>query len=197
MDHHKIKYDWRFTKTAFFILISAFLSYSGADAQRVRSEIPPLRERLFFGGNFGLQFGTITDIQVSPIVGLWVFPRLAIAAGADYRFYKDPNYRTDIYGGSTYMQFHFIKDLNSIIPAGIHMGFFLHVEDELLSLESSIKQNPPYTSARFMVNTVLGGGGISQPMGRRSSLDLMFLWVLNNPDYDVYGNPEIRISLIF
>jgi hypothetical protein len=173
-----------------------FTAYS-LSGQNVRKEAPPLKERLFYGGSFGLQFGTIADIEVSPVIGLWVLPRLAVAVGPDYRFYKDPHNRTNIYGGSGYIKLVVIQDINSFIPLGIHTGLFLHAEDECLSLQSSFWKNPPYASDRFFINTLLAGVGISQQMGRRSSLDLMILWVLNDSKYDIYSNPEIRVSLIF
>ncbi len=47
---------------------------------------------------------------------------------------------------------------------------------------------------RVNVNTVLGGVGISQQIGRRSAVNLMFLWVLDDSGYNLYNNPEIRIS---
>lgn len=183
-------------KTIFTILL-LFASFSVISAQKTREEPPPLRERLFFGGNLGLQFGTITDIQISPIIGLWVLPRLAVAVGPDYRFYKYQDIRTNIYGGKGYVQFVVIQDINSVITLGFHTGIFLHVEDELLSLESSFWKNPPLTSDRFYINTVLAGGGISQQTGKRSSLNIMILWALNDSGYDVYGNPEMRISFNF
>ena len=179
--------------TAIILITNAF-TLSG---QNTREEVPPLNERLFYGGSFGLQFGSITDIEVSPVIGLWVLPRLAIAAGPDYRFYKDPFSRTAIYGGSSYLQFVVIQDINSIIPLGSHTAIFLHAENELLSLKSSFWKDPPYNSDRFFVNTVLAGGGISQMIGRRSSLDFMVLWALNASQYNLYSNPEIRISFIF
>lgn len=145
----------------------------------------------------GLQFGTITNIQVSPVVGLWVLPRLAVAIGPDYRFYKDRYDRTNIYGAKGYLQFVVIKDINKFLPVGTNTGIFFHIEDEALSLESSIWKNPPVFSERFYINTVLAGGGISQQMGRRSSLDIMVLWALNDSGYGVYNNPEIRISFVF
>jgi hypothetical protein len=174
-----------------------FASASIISGQKSKEEPPPLKERLFFGGNFGLQLGTITNIQVSPVVGFWVLPRLAVAVGPDYIFYKDPEYRTNIYGGKGYLQFVIIKDISSVIPLGSNTGIFLHVEDELLSLQSSYWKNPPITSDRFYINTVLAGGGISQQIGRRSSLNIMVLWALNESVYDVYSNPEIRVSFSF
>ena len=165
--------------------------------QNSKDQAPPFKERLFFGGNFGLMFGTITDIQVSPVVGFWVLPRVAVAVGPTYRYYKDQYNRTALYGGKGYLQFVVIQDLNSVIPVGVHTGIFLHIEDELLSLKTSFWKLPPYTSDRFYVNTVLTGPGISQQIGRRSSLNLMVLWPLNDSGYSLYSKPELKISFTF
>ena len=183
-------------------ILLLFVSTSIIFGQKRREEPPPLKERLFFGGSLGLQFGTITDIQVSPVIGLWILPRVAVAIGPDYRFYKDKYnptniYQTNIYGGKAYLQFVVIQDISSVIPVGSHTGIFLHLEDEVLSLESSFWKYPPYTYDRFYINTILGGGGISQQIGRRSSLNIMVLWALNDTGYSVYSNPEIRFSFNF
>jgi hypothetical protein len=185
-----------------FTFLLLFISTSIIFGQKRREEPPPLKERLFFGGSLGLQFGTITDIQVSPVIGLWVLPRVAVAIGPDYRFYKDKYYpnnidQTNIYGGKAYLQFVVFQDISSVIPVGSHTGIFLHLEDEVLSLESSFWKSPPYTYNRFYINTILAGGGISQQIGRRSSLNIMVLWALNDTGYGVYGNPEIRFSFNF
>jgi len=183
-------------KITFLTICLLFVSFSVISGQKSREETPPLRERMFFGGSLGLQFGTYTNIHITPIVGLWVRPRIAIAAGPNFTYYKDPYYETTMYGGNAYVQFVPLKDINKIIPIGIHMAIFLHLEDELLSLESAVwdPQNP---SDRFTVNTLLGGFGISQQLGRRSALNLMFLWTLTNSGYALYNNPEIRISFSF
>ena len=86
----------------FFFLLSGL--FQTAHSQVRKSETPPIRERIFFGGSFGLQLGSVTDIEVSPVIGLWVLPRIAVAAGPDYRYYKDPVNRTAIYGGRIYTQ---------------------------------------------------------------------------------------------
>lgn len=166
-------------------------------SQRSRSETPPLSERLFYGGNFGLQFGTITDIQVSPVIGIWLRPRIAVAVGPDYRFYKYGSEKTNIYGGKAYVELVLIQDLNNLIPLGVNTGIFVHLEDEFLNLETSFWKYPPYLTERFKVNTVLAGGGISQQMGRRSSLNIMALWALNDSGYGIYSNPEFRVSFMF
>ncbi len=175
------------------VLLLSFTSVYGQNKER---DIPPFRERLFFGGNFGLQFGTITDIQFSPIIGLWVLPRFGVAAGPNYRFYKDQISRTDIFGARSYLQFIFLQDLNSLIPLGVHTSLYLHGEYETLSLESSFWRSP-YESGRFMIHTFLAGAGFSQQLGRRSALNFTFLWPLNDSGYGVYSNPEIRIGFVF
>lgn len=178
-------------------LVLFFLSCSWSSGQNLRSNKPLLRDRLIYGGSFSLQIGTYTDIEVSPVFGIWLLPRIAIAGGPDYRFYKDPWDRTDIYGGRIYLQYIFIQDINNLIPIGVNTAVFLHAEYEGLSLESDFWKNTNLTSKRFMTNTMLGGVGINQPVGARSSINFMVLWALTNDDYGVYNTPEIRVGLIF
>jgi len=181
----------------FIALIYTLLQDYTISAQREGSDKPSIRERLFYGGSMGLAFGSITDIQLAPVVGFWVLPRLSVAIGPDYRFYKDSNGRTDIYGGSAYTQIVVIQDLNNVIPVGMHYGIFLQAENELLSLESLYWKMPPVNSERFFVNTPMAGVGISQPIGKRASLNITVLWTLDTPQYDIYSDPEFRISFTF
>lgn len=185
-----------YNKIAILTICFLFAALSIISGQNRREEKPPLRERLFFGGSLGLQFGSITQIQVTPIVGLWVLPRVAIALGPNYQYYKDPYFHTTLYGGNGYLEFVPLRDLNNVIPIGIHTGILLHLEDELLSLESAV-WNPQNPDNRFIVNTVLGGLGISQQLGVRSSMNLLFLWALNDSGYGLYNNPVIRLSFSF
>jgi len=183
--------------TAGLIVLLVLASVSVAIGQQVRQEAPPIRERLFFGGNIGLMFGSYTNIDVSPIVGFWVLPRIAVAAGPNFRYFKDPYGSTTIYGGKVYTEIIFLQDLNNLIPLGIHLGLFLHGEYEGLSLESAFFKSPPYESGRFMLNTFLAGGGIRQMLGPRSSMNITFLWAFDDSGYGIYGNPEIRVSFMF
>jgi hypothetical protein len=161
---------------------------------------PPLRERLFFGGYFGLQFGDYTNIEVSPLVGLWVLPRVSIAAGPSFQYYATPYIETTIWGGSSYVQLMLLRDLNNIIPIGIHLGIYGQAEYEGQSLDNSYVSyisGSPDTDGRMYSDAFLLGAGISQPMGGRASINLSFLWALNQPEYYVYDSPEIRISFQF
>jgi hypothetical protein len=161
---------------------------------------PPLRERLFFGGNFGLQFGDYTNIEVSPMIGVWVLPRVAIAAGPSFQYYATPNFKTTIYGGNTFVRLMLLRDLNNILPVGIHLGIFGQAMYEGLSLDNSyvsLISGLPDSGGRIYSDTFLLGPGISQPLGGRASLNLSFLWALSQPEYYTYGSPEIRVSFQF
>lgn len=186
-------------KRIILTLFFSILAFSVCQSQisSTLNDRPTMKERLFFGGSFGLQLGTITDIELSPVAGIWLLPRLAIATGPNYRFYKDPYGRTDIYGGRLYSELMIIQALDKIIPVGANTGIFFHLEDEILCLQSSFWKINPGDSERFSINTILAGAGISQMMGVRSSFNFMVLWALNDPLYEVYGNPEIRISFYF
>lgn len=201
-----IIHNWRKVLLVNLLVISSFSILFGQETREeqlpyelnIREDTPPIRERLFYGGSFGLLFGTITDIQVSPVIGFWVLPRIAVAAGPTYRYYKYQIDRTTMYGGRSYLQLVVIKDLNSILPVGVHTGIFFHLEDELLSLKTSFwKNSTPYKSDRFYVNTVLAGAGVSQQLGRRASMNFMVLWPLNDSGYEIYSRPEIKISFTF
>ena len=167
------------------------------EGQKIREEKPPISERLFFGGSFGFQFGTVTNIDVSPMVGLWVLPRVAIGGGPNYIYYKYHDLKTSIYGGRVFSQYLLVQDLDNVLPINMHMGIFLHLEDELLSLESESWKYPPYSSKRFTVNTVMLGGGIRQQLGQRSFFNLTALWAINESEYSIYGNPIVRVSFSF
>ncbi|MFN8239627.1 MAG: hypothetical protein U0X39_02620 [Bacteroidales bacterium] len=182
--------------TIAFISLLLFLT-SETKAQKTREEPPPFRERLFFGGSFSLQLGTITDIEISPVAGVWLLPRIAVAAGPTYRFYKFYDTRTDIFGGRVYTQLVVLRDIDKFIPMGVHTSIFFQLEDEYLSLQSEYWRNITLEPRRFGINTALAGVGLSQQVGKRSSINFTVLWALNDAGYEVYSNPEFRVSFIF
>ena len=87
--------------------------------------------------------------------------------------------------------------LPGFVPIGVNLGLFLHAENELLSLENEFWQYSLDSRSRFSINTPFVGVGISQAMGRRSSMNIMALWALTDPGIEIYSNPEFRISFIF
>lgn len=195
-----MKREWKCITILIQVLLLNIFLTGIANTQDIKSEKPPFKERLFWGGSFSLQLGTLTDIQLAPDVGLWVLPRLAVAAGPNYRFYKFLGEKTDIYGFHSFLQIVFLRDIDKYIPIGTHTSIILQLENELLSLESDFWKRSNYSadeSKRFFVNTPLAGGGLSQQIGRRASINFIVLWALSDSEYALYSNPEIRISFMF
>lgn len=161
------------------------------------NERPPLQERLFFGGSFGLQFGTVTNIEVSPLAGIWLLPRIAVGVGPTFRYYKDPIGKTVFYGGRTMLQLTLVRDLNNIIPIGLNAGIFVQGQYKVLSLEKSFFTVYADREGRFLYGTFLAGAGISQPTGKRSTMNITFLWSLTGNEYGIYDSPEMSIEFFF
>lgn len=187
-------------KKNLIIIICLMMTVSAAgqvEGSVVPGKRPPVRERLFFGGSFGLQFGTVTNIEVSPLAGIWLLPRLALGAGPSFQYYKDPFGRTSIYGGRAMIQLNLIQDLNNVIPLGLNTGIFVKGEYEALSLQESFFKAIPGGDGRFCYGSFLAGTGISQPTGRRSSMNITFLWSVTGNEYGLYDSPEIRIEFYF
>lgn len=189
-------------KLGIVMVLLLVLSFSLLQAQW--EEKPPLRDRIFFGGNFGLQFGTVTNIEISPLAGIYLTPRLAVGPGIKYEYFKSDYpgfvpYETHIYGGTAFARYMAIKDLSEAIGLGLNFGIFGHVEYEILSLESKYFEigAPPDAEGRFFLNSILIGGGVFQPIGRRGGFLFMVLWNLNETASSPYSNPIFRIGFNF
>jgi len=175
-----------------------------SNAQRQKEEPPSFKDRIFFGGNFGLSFGNTTSIIISPIAGYRLTPRLSSGIGLRYEYFKSnyPGYvpyDTHIFGGSLFSRYMVIKNLSeSIGLGGLNSGIFLQGEYEMLSLESQyFDLANPVPGSRFNLHSVLIGGGIYQPIGGRSAFLLTVLWNLNESYHSIYANPIIRIGFNF
>ena len=141
-------------------------------------------DRLRLGGYLGLQFGTITYIDVSPMLMYAFTDRFYGGIGGSYMFFKDkryvPSYTSNTYGGRTFLQYI------------IWQGLFAHVEYELLNVDFY----DPATSelGRTNLNNVFIGGGYRQAIAGRSFASITILYNLNDSMYSPYQNPLIRIG---
>lgn len=141
------------------------------------------------GGNFGLLLGSVTYVDISPIIGYRLKPYLIPGAGITYIYYSDNvyGYNTNIYGGRVFLR-------------GIVLeNFLLHGEYEILSFKY-----PGYLvpEGRVAVPRLLLGGGISSPIGNKSRLTLLLLYnvldgVSYRQKYPIYmPNPDIRVGFM-
>jgi len=169
------------------LLIGYFNVFGQRENRTDNTEGLSFKERLFTGGNFGLQFGTITNIEISPILGYRVTENFVFGIGATYICYSNsiytPKYSTDIYGGRLFSRYYFFEKI------------FAHAELETLNYEAvSIFHSNNYTLNRVWSNGVLLGGGYRQMLGEFSSIHLTILWNFNEDIYSPYTNPIIRVG---
>ncbi len=157
--------------------------------------------KFFIAPDFGLMFGTVTRIDVSPALGYYLTNRLSIAIGGRYEFLKDSrqytfnNYKTHIYGMRAYSELDVIRNLDKVIPLGINSAIFGHIEYEGLSLEKRYFDYPTYPlDGRFWYSTTLIGVGLRQPAGQRAAFSLLFLWDTDTSSFSLYTNPILRMG---
>ncbi len=146
-------------------------------------------DRVFTGGGIGLQFGSQTFINVTPIFGYRLTDKLAAGVSATYMYYKYKDYNpaysysSSTYGGSIFSRYLIFENL------------FAHVEYELLRMQ--IHDDFSRLLGTQDVISVLVGGGYRQMLGERSSINLMLLYNLNETSYSPYQNPILRLSFGF
>ena len=187
-----------------YILVFCALFALQASAQSDYS----FRDRLFFGGSFGLAIGAYTDIEISPHVGYYITPRWAAGIGMTYEYYNNryhwinnntgqfERYETHIWGGRLFTNYVIVNNVSDWLPLGLNFRIFAHIEYEALYYEKGFfdYQEP----GRILQNSVLVGGGLRFPMGKRSSMNLTILWNLNSNMYDAYGSgPILRFGYNF
>lgn len=154
-------------------------------------------ERIVFGGDLGLSFGSITYIKLAPVVGYRVLPRLTLGLGPIYIYekYKNLGFETSTYGGKAVASFTVLRgsDLGERFALG---DILLHVENEVVSVEN-YNDYPRYDiGQRLWIDNFLVGGGISQAVGNRLAISIFVLWDItqnkNSPYY--YTSPIIKFG---
>jgi hypothetical protein len=177
----------------FFFLLVFTCDLRAQDYSNSSKSSGKFTDRLVTGGNLGMQFGTQTMIDLSPMIGYKITDRFVAGIGITYRYYRSRDliynyvFKTSIYGGSVFARYYVLENL------------FAHVEYEGLSLET--KYFDPYyqahTSTRFWVGSPMAGVGYRQAIGERASFNIMLLYNFNETMYSPYNNPIIRVGVNF
>lgn len=176
----------------FLLLLSSTAKSQNDTIMPAPREKIPFKERLVYGGNLGLQFGTVTYVDISPTIGYKVTEKFHAGVGATYIYYSEKyplsngqtyTYKTDIYGGKVFTRYYVLENL------------FLHHETEILNLEVYDLLNDK-VERKNILSPLLGAGYI-QRFGESSGLYLMVLFNLNETPDSPYTNPIIRMGLSF
>lgn len=183
----------KFRALPLLVVLFLFLGTVDVFAQREfyqEEEAPvPLSERLYFGGNLGLQFGYVTYVEVSPLVGVMITDRYSAGLGITYQYlkYKDFGESSNVYGGRIFNSYNILPNL------------FAHAEYENLSVEA-YKQDDfgRIVSEREWVPGLFLGGGYFVPFGRRGGMNFTLLYnVLYDNQNLIYTEPYvIRLGFV-
>jgi len=124
-------------------------------------------DKVAVGGNLGLQIGTTTFIELSPIISYYLTREIVAGVGANYTYFSDSrtNFDASVYGARVFAQYLF-----SDLPV------LLHAELERINLPVNFGQS------RLNINNTFIGGGIKQKISDRSYVFLLALWNLNQDD---------------
>src|SRR5690606_34215869 len=73
---------------------------------------PPLKDRMYYGGNFSLQFGSLTFIDISPLAGIMITERFSTGLGATYQYlnFKYANSSSSVYGGRLFGRYNITQN---------------------------------------------------------------------------------------
>lgn len=133
------------------------------------------KEKVSYGGNLQLQFGTYTFIYLSPTIGYKPLDKLNVGVGLIYN-YISINYGTygkyaqSIYGTHTYVRY-FITE-----------GIFLQGQYDRLFQPGKFagKDNMQW------VDYALVGGGFSQSIGKKAALTTSIMYNLTPNPLSIY-----------
>lgn len=173
----------------FFSVLALFLVFQATSyAQReIYSDSIPFKDRLYFGGNFGMQFGTVTLIDFSPLVGVMITPKFSSGVGITYQYFNDRRYyggESSSYGGRVFSRY-------NILP-----NIFLHGEYEAINFDNYNLRTDNFE--RIWSNAIFLGGGYFVPFGQRGGANFTFLYnILHDNLTSPYGEPYvIRVGFV-
>ncbi len=196
-----------FIVTAGLIVITLLLLSTNILAQVKVKEPKKLSDKIFFGGSVGMVFGTVTEIDILPVVGMWVIPQWSIGVGGRYTFRKERGsfiensqpYSTHIWGLSGFTEILPIPDLDKVFKIGIHGGPIFHGEWEGLYLDKDLLDpTAGIDKGKGWVHLFLVGAGYRFPLGDKAAINLLAIWNLTSSRYSPYAsNPMFRLSVNF
>lgn len=181
------------------VSILLVLSVVGVNAQYLEKEPPPSPvQRIFFGGNLDMAFGSITQISLSPEVGYRISNRLSAGVGIDYMFVYSEEYsfKGSIFGGNVFASFTMIKSIGKLIPFfRTDMGILLYGQFSYTNMGrfyTALSGEEPMWIASPML-----GLAFQVPIGQRSYMVLSVMYNFNETLYSLYSNPVVKVSYQF
>lgn len=175
----------RVSKHLLLFLVLYLGSICITNAQKYVTEDSKFTERLYMGGNFGLQLGTnLTQIEISPAVGYMINNKASAGVGVIYQYFRARRLfqnsvveiKSNIYGGKLFGRYNITDFLFGYAE-------YEHINLNTLNINSNDVE-------RAWVPGMFVGAGYFQSIGRRSGVNLMLLYNLTyDPIKSPYNSP--------
>jgi hypothetical protein len=184
-----------FITTLLIFLAVAVFAQDTAPSQPKAKVKTSVLDRFAIGGYLGVQFGTVTDVDISPVVTYRVLDPLYVGVGFTYIYYNDkryiPDYSTNSIGGKFYVRYFLWHDLFAQAEYDpINLSYYDYYYDNTGLLVRGTKH-------KLWVNDMLIGAGYRQWLGQKSYATIMVFYNVNETNYSPYRNPIIRIGFGF
>ena len=145
-----------------------------------------LKEKLSFGGNFMVWFGTTTYVYLSPVVNCALNKRLNVGLGLIYNYYG--------YNSGPSKFSYSIYGMHSYVLAFLTSNVFAKVEFNHLLQPNVYSYN---YNDKVWVSYLYLGGGFRQPLGDRASFYTSIMYNVNqNAQSIFYANPMIQVGIL-
>ena len=169
------------TSFAFLLLmLFASINVSGQTDKKIQNN-SSFFDRVYVGGDLGLQFGDITNVKVAPIFGYRVNNDLSVGLGIQYQYTRFKNFAPALtsnnYGTSLFTRYQ------------IKAPFFLQAEYEYLNYQYFVRASE---KVRKAVSSFFVGGGVLQPIGRNAVFTISVMYNLSYEQGDLtspYNSP--------
>ena len=164
----------------FLLICTLGLSSLAQDKEASNSlEGVPFSQRLYTGGDLGFSFGTITFVNINPLVGYRIDKKWSAGISAKYIYYRERfpeynwEYSNSMYGGSVFTRYL------------IGNSFLAHAEFEAVNAE--VREFLSTTLTRKWVPIGLLGAGYRQGLGN-TYLQVLVLYDAINDRNSPYRN---------
>jgi hypothetical protein len=144
------------------------------------------KDKLYWGGNFGLSFGSYTNIQIAPVIHYAYTDELIVGLGLDYTYFKDTrdpffSFEGSIWGPRIFGRYFVLDD------------FFIHAEFQQIIFKdqysNSLLKDTWISESKFYA-----GGGYRSWIGTNSYMFIMLLFDLQDSEIFFGTNPFIQVG---
>jgi hypothetical protein len=152
--------------------------------KKQKKQKQPIGQRIYFGGNVGLTFGSYTRVALYPYVAYKFTPKFSGGVKVLYEYVKDNRYvsayESSNYGGSFFTRYRVFPQL------------YLHAEYEMVNYQLYDFNGE---KVREWVPFLYLGGGYSQNIGGNAWLNVQVLFDVLQDSRSPYGQWEPIFSV--